>query len=280
MSINKPVEDNESTGIGPEEFHLDGHAGDLAAFCWSGSAAPTFVTLLTHGYGEHARRYDYVAAKLVEAGAAVYAVDHVGHGLSAGERVLITDFEKVVDDVHLLADRASQEHPGLPVALIGHSMGGLIAARYAQRYGDELDVVVLSGPAIGPQAAIVGLLELDEIPDFPLPPEALSRDLSVGEAYAADPLVWHGAFKRPTVEAFKTTQDAISEGGQLQPPAFWLHGEQDLLANYPDSAVGWAAIKPAVHAEKLYPEARHEIFNETNRDEVIGDAIDFIRANI
>jgi len=264
----------------PAEFRLAGHAGDLAAVRWSGDATPTFVTLLTHGYGEHVRRYDYLADKLVAAGAVVYAVDHAGHGRSAGERVLITDFDKVVDDVHLLALRAREEHPDLPVALIGHSMGGLIATRYAQRFGDELNVVVLSGPIIGPQSIIAGLLELDEIPDVPLPPDALSRVPEVGEEYAADPLVWHGAFKRPTVVALKQTADAIAASERLRPPAIWLHGELDPLANYAESAIGWAQIKPETNAEKMYPGARHEIFNETNRDEVIGDAIDFIDAHI
>jgi alpha-beta hydrolase superfamily lysophospholipase len=268
----------EPSETDPTEFQLAGHAGDLAAVRWTGDSAPTFIALITHGYGEHARRYDYLAAALVAAGAVVYALDHVGHGRSDGERVLITDFEKVVDDVHVLALRARADYPDLPVALIGHSMGGLIATRYTQRFGDEPAVVVLSGPVIGPQSMLAALLERDEIPDTPLPPDALSRVPEVGERYAADPLVWHGAFKRPTVVAMKQATDTIAESGRLRPPTIWLHGELDPLADYGESAIGWAQIKPEISAEKVYPEARHEIFNEINRDEVIGDAIEFIRA--
>ncbi|WP_018179347.1 alpha/beta hydrolase [Jongsikchunia kroppenstedtii] len=275
----------QPSGTDPTEFRLAGHAGDLAAVRWTGTDAPTpssgsFVVLITHGYGEHARRYDYLAERLVDAGAVVYALDHVGHGRSAGERVLITDFDKVVDDVHLLALRAREEYPNLPVALIGHSMGGLIATRYTQRFGDELAAVVLSGPVIGPQGMLAALLELDEIPDTPLPPDALSRVPEVGAQYTADPLVWHGAFKRPTVLAMKEMEDTIAASGRLTPPTIWLHGELDPLANYADAAIGWAQVKPEVSAEKMYPEARHEIFNEINRDEVIDDAIEFIRAHL
>ena len=76
-------------------------------------------------------------------------VDHVGHGRSAGDRVVVQDFERVVDDLHLVEQAARAQHPGLPVVLVGHSMGGLIAARHAQRYGDGLAAVVLSGPLVG-----------------------------------------------------------------------------------------------------------------------------------
>ena len=131
------------------EWTLDGHAGRLVARTWSSGEQPSHVVLLAHGYGEHVGRYEHVAAALVAHGAAAYGVDHVGHGKSEGERVLIADFERVVDDLHQVDLRARAEHPGAPVVLIGHSMGGLIAARYAQRYGDSLAALVLSGPLVG-----------------------------------------------------------------------------------------------------------------------------------
>ncbi len=71
---------------------------------------PRYVALLCHGYGEHSGRYEYVAARLVADGAVVYAIDHAGHGLSDGERVLVEDFEKVVDDFHLLDLTARREN--------------------------------------------------------------------------------------------------------------------------------------------------------------------------
>ncbi|CAM3741129.1 alpha/beta hydrolase [Tsukamurella strandjordii] len=262
------------------DFTLPGHGGPIVGHRWSPPGDPRYVVLLTHGYGEHSRRYDHLASRLTADGAVLYAVDHIGHGRSAGERVLIEDFDAVVDDVHLAEELARREHPSLPVTLIGHSMGGLIAARYAQRFGSGLRAVVLSGPLIGPAALVSSMLALDEIPDVPLDPEALSRDPEVGRAYSADPLVWHGPFKKPTVAAMDRALRAISAGGPLPVPALWLHGTDDPIVRYEDSAAGWAEIRPTDHAERTYPGARHEIFNELDKDRTIDDAIAFLHERI
>lgn len=261
-------------------FTLDGHAGALAARKWV-DETPRYVALLCHGYGEHCGRYEYVAARLVADGAAVYAVDHIGHGLSDGERVLIDDFEKVVDDFRLLDLTARREHPDLPVVLVGHSMGGMIAARYAQRYGAELTAVVLSGPVLGRWATVDALLAAEEIPDTPIDPSTLSRDPEVGRAYVADPLVWHGPFERTTVQALKTCIDTITAAGAVDDvPVLWLHGEDDQLVPLDGTATGWSSLAGRGSSSKTYPGARHEIFNETNRDEVLGDVVDFVGTHI
>lgn len=260
------------------EWTYAGTQGELAARCWSGSAAPDHVVVLAHGYGEHVGRYEHVAAALVADGGVVYAVDHVGHGRSAGERVLVHDFEDVVTDLHALDETARTEHPGLPVVLVGHSMGGLIGARYAQRYGATLAAVVLSGPLIGGMGPAGQLLEMSEIPDVPLDIHTLSRDPAVGKAYAADPLVWHGPFKRATLEAIRCAVDAIQDGPALGAlPLLWQHGEDDQLVPMAGSRRGIEHLRGEHYAERIYPGARHEIFNETNRDEVLADTAAFLR---
>ncbi|MFI2203557.1 alpha/beta fold hydrolase [Streptomyces sp. NPDC020192] len=137
------------------EHTLDGTHGRIAVREWP-HPAPRYLALVVHGYGEHAGRYDGLADVLTGHGAAGYAPDHAGHGRSAGERVVIEDFEDVVTDVHAVAVLARAAHPGLPLVLVGHSMGGLIAARYAQRYGSELTALILSGPVIGAWASCRG----------------------------------------------------------------------------------------------------------------------------
>lgn len=260
------------------EWSYDGTRGRLVARAWSGASEPDHVVVLAHGYGEHVGRYEHVADALVASGAAVYAVDHVGHGRSDGERVLVEDVEDVVTDLHQLDETARQEQPGLPVVLLGHSMGGLIGARYAQRYGDALVAVALSGPLIGGLGPAGALLAMEEIPDVPLDIETLSRDPEVGAAYAADPLVWHGPFKRPTLEAIARAVDAVQQGPSLGPlPLMWLHGEDDQLVPLSGSRVGVEHLRGTVYRERIYPGARHEIFNETNQDEVLADLTAFYR---
>src|SRR4051794_40412780 len=251
--------------------------GKLAVHTWD-NANPLHVVLLSHGYGEHARRYDHVADALVAGGAVVYAPDHHGHGRSDGERALAADLEAAVDDLHVVSEQAQADNPGPPVVLIGHSMGGLIATRYAQEHGDELAALVLSGPAIGANPDILALAEMDPIPDVPIDPDVLSRDPAVGRAYAEDPLVYHGPFRRETLLGFGSAVAAVAGGGTFGDlPTLWVHGEDDQLVPLVHTRPAIEAIRGARFEEKIYPGARHEIFNETNRDEVLDDVVAFLR---
>jgi alpha-beta hydrolase superfamily lysophospholipase len=258
------------------EWTYSGHAGELAARSWT-VERPRYLAVLCHGYGEHIGRYEWVAQTLNEHGASVHGVDHAGHGRSAGERVLVTDYDDVVADVHLLVRSAKEENPGLPVVLVGHSMGGMIAARYAQLHGEELTALVLSGPVIGSWATVDSLLAADEIPSTPIDPATLSRDPAVGAAYAEDPLVWHGDFKRPTLEALQEAMRRIASGGSFGDlPVLYLHGEDDQLVPIGASQAGISAVRGSRTEAKVYPGARHEIFNETNKEEVLEDVTAFV----
>ena len=258
------------------QWRFEGHAATIEARSWP-IDTPRYAAVLVHGYGEHIGRYEYVADFLNRHGAAVYGLDHVGHGRSAGERVVITDYDQVVADVRQVVLRARAEHPGLPVVLIGHSMGGMIAARYAQLHGEDLRLLVLSGPVIGSWEPVTSLLELDEIPFEPIDVSTLSRDAEIGRVYADDPLVWHGPFKRELVAALDTCLKRINAGPKLESlPLLWVHGEADTLVPLEPSRAGVAAIRGADYTEHRYPQARHEVFNETNKDEVLGDVARFI----
>jgi alpha-beta hydrolase superfamily lysophospholipase len=259
-----------------EEVELDGTQGRLFVHVWPNPEA-RYVALIAHGYGEHAGRYGHVADGLVAAGAAVYAPDHHGHGRSDGEQALVEDVDRVVDDLHLVYGQATDAHPGLPVVLIGHSMGGLIAARYAQRFGDGLAALVLSGPAVGGNPDLIALLALDPIPDIPIDPAVLSRDPEVGRAYAEDPLVYHGPFKRTTLEALGAAIALVGAGGTFRSlPTLWIHGEEDALIPLEHTRPAMDVLRGDKLEEKIYLGARHEIFNEINGDEVIGDVVSFI----
>ncbi|WP_031467399.1 alpha/beta fold hydrolase [Sciscionella sediminilitoris] len=255
---------------------LPGHAGTLAVRHWPNSSA-RFLVVLSHGYGEHLGRYGPLAEALCAAGAAVVGADHVGHGESEGERVLIEDFEPVVDDVRRVAQWAGTEYPGLPLVLLGHSLGGMIAARYAQRFPEDLTALVLSSPVLGTWQA-VDQLEYDEIPDEPIDVSTLSRDPAVGQAYTQDPLVWHGPFKRATLEAIDrclTTIDFDHPLGDAL-PCLWVHGDEDELVPIAETRTGMDRIRGLAFTERIYPGGRHELFNETNAEEVRADLIGFL----
>jgi alpha-beta hydrolase superfamily lysophospholipase len=259
-----------------ESFELEGTRGTVVVHRWPNSDA-RYIALIAHGYGEHARRYDHLAARLVEHGAVVYAPDHHGHGRSDGERALVDDLDKGVDDLNRVALRARDEHAGLPTVLIGHSMGGLIATRYGQRYGEGLAALVLSGPAVGGNPDLEGLAQLDPIPDVPIDPAALSRDPAVGQAYADDPLVYHGPFRRETLLGLGAAVAAVAEGGTFGSlPTFWIHGEDDQIVPLVYTRPAIELVRGDVFEEKVYPGARHEVFNETNKDEVIDDVLAFL----
>lgn len=252
--------------------------GSQALHLWE-NPAPRQVVVLAHGIGEHARRYDHVADALVDAGAVVYAPDHDGHGVSSGERALVDDVEVMVTDLVAVGRDAVAAHPGLPVVLLGHSMGGLIAVRTAQRGELPLDVLALSGPFLG-NPAFEPLLAADPMPEVPVDPSLLSRDERVGEAYAADPLVYHGSLRQESLRGLFAAVAAVADGPRLSTPTIWLHGSEDGLAPAEVSRAALDGVRPEVFEAHVYAGAKHEIFNEINRLEVIGDLLDFVERTV
>ncbi|MDX8150405.1 alpha/beta fold hydrolase [Patulibacter brassicae] len=258
-------------------LYTDGHAGRLAVHRWD-PAEPQRIVVLAHGYGEHAGRYEHVADRLTADGALVVAPDHAGHGRSDGERALLEDLERVVDDLAVVGGAVLAERPGLPVAAVGHSLGGIIATRLAQRGDLPLRSLALSGPVIGGNPELLALAGMDPIPDVPIDPAVLSRDPAVGVAYAQDELVHHGPFLRPTLLAIGAAVDAIAAAAPLRDlPVLWVHGEEDELAPLVHAEPAVAGLGAASVERHVYPGARHEVLNETNRDEVIAVLVDFVR---
>jgi alpha-beta hydrolase superfamily lysophospholipase len=259
-----------------KETQIEGGRTALRLYRWD-RESPRYVSVIIHGYGEHAGRYGHVAAALGNRGAVVYAADYPGHGKSEGERALVDDIDAFVIDTEHVVAHARERHPELPLVLIGHSLGGVVATRYAQQHGDELAALVLSGPVIGGNPDILGLVELAEIPDIPIDPSMLSRDPEVGRAYAEDPLVYHGPFKRATLEGLVAAVDRVADGGSLGDlPTLWIHGEADPLAPLAQAREAIARVRGSELQEKVYASARHEIFNETNKEEVLADVTGFI----
>ena len=256
------------------EYELSGSQGKVVVRT-AAPSSPSRVVVLAHGFGEHSGRYTHVIDRLVTDGAVVHAPDHRGHGRSEGPRAVVDDIEAMVSDLHLVVQRAKAENPDLPVVLIGHSMGGLMSIRYTQTHGSELTALVVSGPFLG-NPAMAPLLDMEVLPDIPIDPAALSRDPAVGEAYAADPLVYHGPLIKESFVGMFGAVERVAGGPVLSLPVLWVHGEADQLAAYDSAKVLLEKVGGSNLTARSYPEAAHEVFNEINKDEVLDEVGAFL----
>ena len=244
-------------------------------------ADPKAIVVIAHGYAEHSGRYDHVGMALAEAGFATWALDHAGHGLSKGdERGNVGSTEDAIADMDTFVTLAAASASSLPVFLIGHSMGGFLAVAYAEQHQDRLDGMVVTGSAVVLGDMITELLELDEIPAVPLG-EFVSRDPTVAQAYDEDPLNYHGAMPRDVLrQAPERIETVRSQFGKITIPILAMHGEADALAPMQASLDIIAGVSSGDRMLRIWPGAYHEIFNEPEKDRVIGEAIRFINERL
>ncbi|MFE6102908.1 alpha/beta fold hydrolase [Streptomyces laurentii] len=245
---------------------------------WPPGPAPRYLAVFVHGYADHAGRYGRLADALTRHGAAVYAPDHAGSGRSGGPRALVTDHDEQVADLATAVERARADHPGLPVVMIGHSVGGMVAVRYAQRHPEDLAALVLAAPVLGSWHTATSLLAFAEIPEMPVDVgSVMSRDPAEAARYNADPLIWHGAFVRDTLESVVTCLERINGGeGLAFLPTLWLHGDADPLALIDETRAGVEKIRGFHLAERVYPGALHGLFHDEERDRVTADLTAFL----
>lgn len=260
------------------EATFEGTEGRVFYRRWNPTGVPQRLVQIVHGYAEHSGRYEHVATALAGDGAVVYADDHIGHGRSGGERAVISDFEHAIEDLHTLTGIARSDHPDPPLVLVGHSMGGLLSARYAQHWPDEVAGVAFCGAVIGDWQWARDVLADPELPYVPFDPIAISRDPGTGASYAEDPLVYHGQYKRALLVAEVAALDAFAKDlDRLTMPVLLLHGTADPFVPYQRSLQAVHDMPTDGLTVHLYEGGRHEVLNETNRDEVIGDLAAWIR---
>jgi alpha-beta hydrolase superfamily lysophospholipase len=247
------------------------------------------VVVIAHGAGEHSGRYEHVAERLVGEGYAVYAVDHRGHGRSAGPRAYIDRMDNVVADLDRVVLRAREDHPGVPLFLLGHSMGGTVSLCYALRHQDRLDGLVLSGPLAALEAAPPALrmvartlsVLIPRLPVIGVDSSLVSRDPAVVEAYNADPLVHHGKLSaRTAAELGAAIESFESRVPEIKLPTLILYGAADGICPTEGSVMLGRRIGASEVTVKSYPGLYHEILNEPEREQVMDDLCAWLRDHV
>ena len=246
--------------------------------------------LLVHGLGEHSGRYEYLAAHCTARGFAVYTADHYGHGRSEGLPGHVERFSVYLDGLRALRDDVRSREPDIPLFLLGHSMGGLIAAAFLGEDQASFRGCVLSGPALRsdaePPALVLAIVRLvswlaPTVPLIGLDPSGVSRDPAVVSAYVSDPLVHHGkATARLITELSSAMRATLAAAPAIELPLLVMHGDADQLTSPAGSQALYDAAGSADKTLKLYPGLYHEIFNEPERDDVLGDMSAWLEAHL
>ena len=259
---------------------------------WIAAGRPKASLVLSHGYSEHLGRYEHVLRPLAVNRFAIYAADHRGHGKSAGARALVRRFDQYIDDLDLVVNRARQEQGGKPCYLLGHSMGGLIALRYALAYPEKIDALVLSAPAIKPAQDSSRLQEASlrliakVAPGMPVVPPlegVLSSDPAVEERAKQDPLFYSGKTKaKQAVEIVDAGREVLKRASQLKMPLMILHGSDDGLVDPKGSEQLYKLTnnRPGVDTTMVvWPGMKHELLNEPDGDQVLGVIIAWLNGH-
>lgn len=264
----------------------DGLPLHLSHWPLEGGAPARGTVLIVHGLGEHAGRYAHVAAHLNANAWNVVGYDHRGHGRSGGARGALAQAESLLDDLARVIDAVKAAHPG-PLVLLGHSLGGLIVGRFVAEglaaqpaaWWRPVDALVMSSPALDPGMnvaqkallAVLGPLAPNLAVNNGLNPAWVSRDPAVVKAYVDDPLV-HDRIT-PRLARF------VVDGGELVrqragawtlPTALLYAGADRCVAPRGSDAFAAAAPRSVVHS-KRYDGFSHEIFNEPEQREVLGE---------
>jgi alpha-beta hydrolase superfamily lysophospholipase len=241
------------------------------------------TVLIVHGLGEHIGRYAHVAAHLNTAGWRVVGYDQRGHGTSEGARGALAAPESLLSDLAQVIDVVRVDPPG-PLLLLGHSMGGLVAARFCAGalaespapWSRAIDALVLSSPALDPgmNAAQKGLLAVlgGLAPNLAvgngLKPDWISRDPAVVRAYVADPLVHDRVTPRLVRFIVDGGRHVRAQAARWRVPTLLLYAGSDRCVAPSGSAAFAMAAPAAVLTARVFAPLFHEIFNEPEQDEV------------
>ncbi len=247
------------------------------------------VLLIVHGLGEYCGRYMNVVNHFVPLGYAIYGLDHIGHGKSDGAREYVERFEDLTDNLTTYYAMVTGWQAGKPVFLLGHSMGGLIATYYLLDHQVSFKGAIISAPSIKVGAGISqATITMGKILSVVMPKAgvmaldagAISRDPQVVTAYANDPLVFHGKTPaRLAAEMLKAMQRVSAEVSKISLPFIVVQGGQDKLVDPAGAQMLYDQASSKDKTIKIYAGLYHEVFNEPERAQVLGDVETWLAAH-
>lgn len=288
----------------------------IHAVKWVPDTEPVGVLVIVHGMAETIDRYEPFAQYMCDRGFVVAGNEHLGHGKSVGKNPKGYFCRRdpatvVVRDVHRLKKQIQSEYPSLPIFIFGHSMGSLITRNYLTRYGSGINGVVISGTLMQPKSLIAGMGAMCKVlrcfqgakhPSSLMDKMAfgayckrisnpktqfdwLTRDDDIVNKYIADP----DCGFLFTINGFLTLHDLLArlhkqsllEQIPKNLPVFFVYGGQDPCGEYGVAVKGvyeqYKALGITDVSEKEYPESRHELLNELNKEEVMDDVYSWIK---
>jgi alpha-beta hydrolase superfamily lysophospholipase len=281
--MDMPLQTNATEG------RFAGKGGlNIAYRAWSAVGTPRGVLVIVPGFNSHSGYYGRAASKLAGGGLAVYAVDLRGRGKSDGERFYVDSFADYAADVGGLVSLAIAAYPGLPVYLLGHSAGGVVACIYTLDHQDQLAGLICESFAFqvpAPDFALAALKGLSHLAPHAhvlrLPNKDFSRDPAVVAAMDADPLIANETQPTRTMAELARSDDRLRrEFGSIELPVLILHGTQDHATKPAGSQFFYDHAGSADKTLKLYDGHVHDLLNDTGREEVLGDIAAWIDARL
>jgi len=263
---------------------------DLYCQCWGPGDERRAVLAIVHGFGEHSGRYMNIVNHLTMRSYVVYGFDQRGHGRSPGQRGHINAWEEYRGDIKSFLNLIGEQELNLPVFLLGHSMGALVALDYLIRQPAGLRGAIISGAPIEPTGAakpfLVALARLlSRIwPHFSLPlgldTSALSHDPAVVKAYEADPLVHGMTTVRWGTETLATIEWVKAHAADVKIPILLIHGGADRLNSPNGSRSFFEKVEFSDKELKVYPGNFHEPHNDLDHQQVVNDIEEWLERHL
>lgn len=271
------------------ESSFEGVGGlKIATRSWKPEGTPRAVAILIHGFNAHSGYMAWPAEKFAADGFAAYALDLRGRGKSEGERFYVENFQDYLDDVNTLVSAARSENPGLPIYVLGHSAGGVIASSYVFDHQDEIAGLICESFAFDVglphlvQLALQGVGYLaPHLHVFSLNNADFSRDPAAVEAMNNDPLIKDESQPAETASEMLKAAERLKENmPNFTVPVFIIHGTEDKATRPAGSQYFYDHAGSTDKTLKLYEGHYHDLLNDVDKEIVISDILNWVKERL